>query len=354
MNSGKKMDNAVQNLKAVLLLGVMVNHAWAASQYIGTPQYPPLMVWSYVSNVLIISGLPVFFFLSGYFSPAGRWGFFSGEYRLLLRKKINGLLLPYLLWNGVFILLFLAAANYFPRIAQRTEAFDLNSFSGFLSSWLGIGRRPIDAPLWFIRDLLLLFLAMPFWNFLIERWSVLSLAVLIGIGVLVPPVGEWYPNYYAVCVFVLGVFARRHHCDLHKFEKHAPAAVILLLLLSLMQFLWPMAMGSRKASPQVMCVFSLLVVPCWLGFMRWCHLDAKNWFARMITPAAFFIYAAHFLVCSTLLHILAPHIPAAPWQVAVLYGIFLIGGGSVLLAVFHLMKRYIPWLLRWFIGGRIQ
>jgi len=353
MNIGKKVDNAVQNLKAVLLLGVMVNHAWAASQYIATSQYPPMVVWSYASNVLIISGLPVFFFLSGYFSHGGQWGFFSREYRTLLRKKFYGLLLPYLLWNGVFIVLFLAAATYFPRIAQRVESFKLSTIFGFLSSWLGIGRRPIDAPLWFIRDLLFFFLFMPIWNYLIEKWSCLTLVTLLGIGVLVPAVGEWYPNYYAICVFCLGVFARHKHINLHQFEQHAVAAVVLLLLLTLMQFLWPMAVGTRKASPQIMCVFSLLVIPCWLGLMRYCHLNEKNYFARLITPAAFFIYAAHFLVCSTLLHILAVYISSSPWQMAVLYGIFLFGGGSILLATFHLMKRFMPWGLRWFIGGRI-
>lgn len=348
----KTMDGTVQNLKAILLLGVVVNHAWASSQYITTPQWPPFAAWNFFSNVLIISGLPVFFFLSGYFAPTECFRFFSPEYRTLLRKKFWGLLVPYLLWNALFIVLFLAAAHLFPRIAQRVASFGLESVGGILCSLLGIGRRPIDAPLWFIRDLMLLFLAMPVWNFMLKKFSYWFLAGLWLAGILIPSVTEWYPNYYSICIFCLGIFCRQRQMNLHFWDSYPWQGLIVLTVISGLFFIFPMKWGSVKAAPQLLCVFNALVIPCWLSFMAFCRVPPSGWFSRVITPAAFFLYAAHFLVCSTFIHLLAPRIPDFPLKMAVLYLLFLGAGGGTLLGLFHLMQKFTPRGLSWFIGNR--
>ncbi|OQA88867.1 MAG: Acyltransferase family protein [Lentisphaerae bacterium ADurb.Bin242] len=345
----KKFDSSVADLKALLLFGVVVNHAWAASQYIVTPQWPPMPVWNFFSNVLIISGLPVFFFLSGYFAPTESFSFFSPEYRKLLRKKFSGLFIPYLLWNALFIVLFLLAARFFPRIGARVESFQLENVSGILCSLLGIGRRPIDAPLWFIRDLMLIFAVLPVWNFLLEKGSYWFLAGLYLIGVFIAPVTDFYPNYYSICVFCLGLFCRRKQFDLHCFEPHAWAGIAALFLMSLALFWFPMKLGTVRAPAGLMCIFGTLVIPCWLGLMRFRH---SGWYRRNVTPSAFFIYAAHFLVCSAFLHLVAPRVPDFPWKMAVLYLVFLAAGCGVLLAGFHFLRRFTPRLLGVLVGGR--
>ena len=151
-------DNAISNLKALMLLGVVVNHAWAASQYITTPQIPPVHFVSWFSNVLIVSGLPVFFFLSGYFAGRKSDELLTWEgFRTMLWKKMRSLAMPYLAWNLLFIVFYLSVGGFVPRIGQRVDSFHLNTVQGFLSSLLGIGRNPIDAPLWFVRDLFVIF-----------------------------------------------------------------------------------------------------------------------------------------------------------------------------------------------------
>ena len=345
-------DEAIANLKALMLLGVVVNHAWAASQYITTPQVPPWHFVCWFSNVFIISGLPVFFFLSGYF--AGRH---SEEvltwrgYGTLLKKKIKSLALPYVCWNILFIVFYLSVGSFIPRIGLRVASFRLNTAWGVLNSLLGITKKPIDAPLWFIRDLFLIFCAMPLLVWLLKRaWPLLAVGLLY---LMVFPFGA-YRNWYSIASFTLGLVAARRSLDLKRFEQWRWWAIPTWFLLSIVIYWYVASRHLYRPDSRLSIWFYLAAIVAWLGIARWTDFSSSSFFVRHITPAAFFIYCSHFLFCSMLLHTIAGYLPDFPLKLVSLYVVFIGMGGCVMLLLFMLGKRFCPKVLSVLSGGRLS
>lgn len=345
-------DESVQHLKTVLLLGVVVNHAWAAAQYVTTPQIPSRDIVSWFSNVLIISGLPVFFFLSGFF--AGKHGdeyLTWGGYGRLILSKLRSLALPYLAWNLLFIVFYLSVGRIVPRIGQRVAMFHLDSFCGFCDKLLGLTGRPIDAPLWFVRDLFLIFCATPLLVWLLKRarW----LLVVLGVYLMVVP-GFVYQNWYSVVCFALGFYAAEMKFDLHRLERCRWFVIPVWFLGSICVYAALVHYHLRRLDPRILIWFYLISVAAWLGMLRWTNFSPRSFFARFLTPASFFIYASHFLFCSIALHTIAPKIPDAPYKLLILYGVFIGLGGSIILFIFMMGKRFSPKVLSVFSGGRMS
>ena len=345
-------DESVQHLKTILLLGVVVNHAWAASQYITTPQIPSWDVVSWFSNVLIISGLPVFFFLSGFFAGkhANECLTWSG-YGRLIRSKLMSLALPYVAWNLLFILFYLSVGSIVPRIGQRVASFHLNSFGGFCDKLLGLTGRPIDAPLWFIRDLLLIFCALPVLVWLLKRakWVLVSLLLFL----LVVP-DFVYPNWYSVVCFTLGLFASMRKFDLHSVERYLWWSLPVWAMGSVIVYGIMAHYELNRVDARISIWFYLISILAWLGMSRWTSFGSESVFARLLTPASFFVYASHFLFCSMALHTIAPKVPDSPFKLMILYSVFIGLGGAIILLVFTAGRRFCPRVLSVFSGGRMS
>ena len=345
-------DYRLQHLKTLLLLGVVVNHAWASSQYITTPQIPPWHFVCWFSNVFIISGLPVFFFLSGFFA-----GHRSKEvltwrgYCALLVKKLQSLVMPYICWNLLFIVFYLSVASIIPRIGQRVASFRLNTPWGFFNLLLGISRQPIDAPLWFIRDLFIIFCFMPLLVWVLKRARWLLVAVLLYLMVFSFAA---YRNWYSVVFFTLGLVAAQHAFDLKHFEKWCWWSLPFWMLFSVGVYWHEVHWNLFRPDPRVLIWFYLFATIAWLGIARWTNFTKESFFARYITPAAFFIYCSHFLFCSMLLHTIAGKVPDSPFKMAILYFVFIGCGGGLILALFALGRRFCPKVLSVFSGGRLS
>lgn len=344
-------DNAISNLKALMLLGVVVNHAWAASQYITTPQIPPVHLVSWFSNVLIVSGLPVFFFLSGYFAGGKSDELLTWQgYRVMLAKKIHSLAVPYLAWNLLFIVFYLSVGSVVPRIGQRVSSFHLDTVQGFLSSLLGIGRNPIDAPLWFVRDLFLIFLISPIIVWLVRRarW------LLVGVVVFLLCFGFAYEKWYSLVFFSAGIMAARGGFEIRWLTKLWRFSIPIWILASIAVYWGMVHYGVNHPDMRIMIWYFILAVFAWLGMLAWMEFGPTTMFVRYITPASFFIYCAHFLICSMFLHSIAGKVPDSAIKLMLLYGVFLGMGGVTMITIFHVAKRYFPRTLAVFTGGRLS
>lgn len=345
-------DNRLQHLKTILLLGVVVNHAWSASQYVSTPQIPPWHFVCWFSNVLIISGLPVFFFLSGFFAGKRSEEVLSWSgYGTMLKKKVRSLAVPYICWNLLFIVFYLSVGSFIPRIGQRVASFRLDTAWGAFNLLLGVTRKPIDAPLWFIRDLFLIFCFMPLLVWLMKRawWLLVAGALLL----LVFPFGV-YRNWYSVVFFTLGLVAAKRSFDLRQFEKWRWLAISVWIVFSVCLYWYVTSRNLYRPDPRASIWFYIAATFAWLGIARWTDFGKDSFFARHVTPASFFIYCSHFLFCSMLLHTLAGKVPDSPFKMAILYFVFIGAGGGLILAIFYLGRRFCPKMLAILSGGRVS
>lgn len=99
--------------------------------------------------------VPLFFTISGYLF-LGKFTLSPTAYLEMLHKKFISLFIPYMLFNGVLL-----AWLYGVGSIEMLGSWSSVVRDGIFAKFLGIGTMPINSPLWFLRDLLLVFLASP-------------------------------------------------------------------------------------------------------------------------------------------------------------------------------------------------
>lgn len=127
------------------------------------------------SQVLARTAVPLFFLISGYlffYKSSFSWPMYGSK----LRKRAQTLLLPYLFWNGALVGLRLLIELLFPSVlsGEVKPVLDYGWCDWWDIFWArepsepGGMPMPINYPLWFIRDLMVLVVFSP----LVYLWAV--------------------------------------------------------------------------------------------------------------------------------------------------------------------------------------
>lgn len=137
---------------------------------------------SYFVESFVCIAVPLFFFISGYLFFKGTERFSLEEYREKLKNRVKRLFVPYLLWG----ILALVIKYIFYRFGENVAyMFDHPLKWIYLVIW-----RPVNYPLWFIRDLIFIILISPVIYFLIKRLSFVFV-LLVGMAWLC-----WHKNIF--------------------------------------------------------------------------------------------------------------------------------------------------------------
>ena len=148
----------------------------------------PLIVKYMLSGTLCQLAVPTFFFISGYlfFQKLSHWDL--TVYRSKLKKRVSGLLVPYLLWNLLcvpitFLVMWgevksgsrtMESLTTFLHEAPWTHLFwDFSSHdSSFKTLWGGtiLVSSPILGTFWYVRDLMVMIVLSPLIYYLF-RWG---------------------------------------------------------------------------------------------------------------------------------------------------------------------------------------
>lgn len=185
--------NRINIIKFLAIVLVLFKHSYSTTiSFAGNIGEMAISQWliTYqicVSNIIARFSVPVFFFFSSVL-------FFSKErqYRDVIKAKVKTLVIPYLIWNTFWVLVWTVfqsvpvTATYFSGLHTKILELDL---IGWLNTY-GIGALlPIDYPLWFMRELFLLFLIYPVIKAVVSKMP--KVALVIGIVVL------FLPNVYS-------------------------------------------------------------------------------------------------------------------------------------------------------------
>lgn len=139
--------------------------------------YLSTLVQATFSEILRGAAVPLFFLLSGFlffqtFEPT------CVSYIHKIKTRFRSLILPFLFWNAA-VLLFLSIAGRLPALSPfftgGSWALPQGGLFELLNALVGINRRPILYPFWFLRDLIVLVLLSP------VIWYFASRLPLIGI-----------------------------------------------------------------------------------------------------------------------------------------------------------------------------
>lgn len=125
-------------------------------------------------------GVPLFFLISGYLFFYKSDKFDLASYNLKIKKRFRSLFVPYILWNSYsLILLFLAALLVPQYLSGRHNILNNFSFLELVKYFYAVdGNNPINGPLWFVRDLMVVCLFTPVLYLLLKRCRLLTLSLL--------------------------------------------------------------------------------------------------------------------------------------------------------------------------------
>lgn len=178
------LSKTIDYLRFPLIVGVVMIHARFSEIMIGgvnVLQGDVFIFYTVVSDlfsdVLGRIAVPLFFFVSGFLFFYRSSEFSASVYAGKLKKRVRTLLVPYLLWNLLWILIYVGSKATLPGIDKTVADCSLPDLLSVLII------HPICYQFWFIRDLMVVVLCTPLIYVLVKYGRSCSVIVL---GVL------WY------------------------------------------------------------------------------------------------------------------------------------------------------------------
>ena len=318
--------------------------------------------------------VPIYFFISGFV-------FFLGveltkeTYLRKLKNRMKTLLIPYVIWNTIPVLLALFKrlpyfSSLFPNIHKVRLDFSfstiLNNFwdaskSIFIqpesptsiSEVISNSTYPINIPLWFVRDLMIVVLCTPILYWLLKRtryYFVLSLGVLWFVLAYID-LGHINQMLTAFFFFTWGAYMSVNKKDmLQEFGRFFKTSMLLYPLLALLYISsvhwFPVATDTIKRINVFVGLFFAYNVAAWLLKHKVCKVSP------FLASSSFFIYVAHSLICGDLVKLFFfVFRPTSEWGMISIYTSAVVVTVTSLLLVFYLLRRYAPSFLK-VIAGR--
>lgn len=334
----------------------------------------PVTAWTttLLSRIMTSFAVPLFFVISGYlFAVKTDLGRKEKWYPALLKKRTSSLLLPYLAWCTIYAVTSVPFAVLGNHMAGRDLAFNtcltepILSFRNVCRIYgLHLPTTPSGTNLWYIRNLLLLFVLTPLIMPVMKRRST-GLAFLF-LAFFANLFHDWFPrscwqvfqtgfSLRGILFFPLGVYFAFYPVKPGSFRTFRRLSTFLWLALSIVATWFLLYPGSNTQDfERILLKIVELVGVCAV----WSLPDIIPAFSRLgdygMAKDSFFVYVAHYgilliVMCGRVAELLETklHVPV----LGVFFLRFIIPLGLSLLAA-EFLKRFFPGLYRFFSGGR--
>lgn len=175
--------------------------------------------YMFVRNICTIA-VPLFFVISGFLFFYKEHNFTVDIYMNKLKRRAKSLLLPYIIWNVLVLMLYFVVQNVAPSMnSGRTKLVMDFSIADYISCFWsmkdvnGMGT-PIDGPLWFIRDLMVMTILSPIYFWVIKTLKVIVPLVLLLIYIWGVPITAYVffaiGAYFGICKIDFVFIARKY------------------------------------------------------------------------------------------------------------------------------------------------
>lgn len=219
MSINEETSKRISSLRIILVLLVICIHNYP-SKYIDNNVVIKYIVkflrWLLSGDGGIPSGaVPAFFVITAYLQ------FIKTEkYSVLLKKKFKAIIVPYIIWISIYIIM-----NFLLQIIPNLSGFSVNSSGDIITNWriidwigayTGYGRescKPIAAPLWFLRDLIVLIIISPIIKYILDKNKGIELLIITGI-IYYCDVSLYFVFPASLFYYCLGAFISNNKYDL--------------------------------------------------------------------------------------------------------------------------------------------
>lgn len=329
------------------------------------------VVGTFINKFAFIA-VPLFFAISGYlfFQKLESWSWTVWKQKI--RSRVRTLLIPFFIFNAIcaisLLCLSLKAGNgwslegaYEGRFPVMGWLWNGVSYCQGWKNWLGMDMQlyyPLDVPLWFVRDLMVMLALSPIIYWLTRKGGLAYLGI-VGVayclGILCCAPGF---STNALFFFSLGAFAAIRCVDPVEWSRKNIKWVLPLFV-----GLWVVAsmiVQPGDAQPFENMMFIAGIPVCfWVGAGVIGRGAAKSVDYSFMTASGFFVYCIHMVnfgswnllswvnqVGAQVFNLDSPAVAAVAYLVEIAL-IMAVG-----MAAYWLLKRFLPCLSRILTGGR--
>lgn len=325
-----------------------------------------------ISGTLATTGVPLFLVISGYLFFYRKD--FSGDvYKQKLKSRAKTLLVPFILWNVIAILWQLkcflpgVSAFYPPVEVQITPIRVLHTFlcnyNGIFVSAQNEGWRgvliPIDGPLWFVRDLMVMVILSPVVHWLIKKTGFCFVAINALVWFLSPlflskdsPIEFYISILVSVSLFFSwGAYysiSKENLCVRFRTMKYAPYLYVFVAIADVLT----KGMGYNSYINKADILFGIVSIVSIASHL----LEKKKVKVNdTLANSSFFIFALHFMIITNIgkmafiiLHVADNN----SYEMLALYFGTVIFTILVCLGLYVLLRRCTPRVCNVLTGGR--
>lgn len=225
---------------------------------------------------------------------------------------------------------------------------------GFL--WDGDGGLPVDTPLWYVRDLMIIFLFTPIIYLFLRKLRIAGILFILSIYLFGCFPSGIIPQFRLVCLFALGawyqIYMKPLFFGLSRYRVLLYISSLLCLAIIIATHnLYPKVYDDAQRVFALVGVISVFLVA---------KTVLKRWRSPMLTvvsqlgSCSFFIYAVHrvtiIYAVNNIVHRLLPL--DRDYVVAVAYFVIALVTTVVCYSLYVLLKRLCPNMLSLLVGGR--
>lgn len=346
------LSKTINNLRFPLCIGVVLIHSQLASCFhIKADDILYHSISYYFSEIIGRTAVPLFFFISG-FLLYNKLILYSKEdgYISNMLKRLHTLLIPYIMWNLLIVAIYQIIYSLFPYL----------SFGGnippseyTLTDWLhvfGFGSHPADAPLWFIRDLMVVSLISPIlWYLLKSGPSLLIIGILCWILGYDSQITGFSTT--AILFFAIGIYSNKNQNKWTNYLSHNYLIInIFFILLSFID------VYLKNTNNIHVSIHNICISTGGIALFSLCiHLTKRNIIRStpFLISSCFFIYAFHYLPLILIQKITCTFIHTESNIFFVLiYFMCPIIILTLSLIIFYIISKYLPTITKYFTGNR--
>lgn len=380
MTNDELQSKTINYLRFPLILLVVIAHYNVAERgftYHGVEyciDRPDWFLWltNLISEIMPKIIVPIFFIISGYLF------FFRGDfnghvYRQKLRKRVRTLLIPYILWNLIPILLhvlYLLPFAFHQTVSEEIHLTPVRLFHTFFANYPNEGifvmpgldtsgssgfPYPINLPMWYVRELMVMVLLSPvvFWLIKITgKWIVILLGIIYYFYYpLVMPEGSWgvlmsQAAFFFSCGAYCGIRRINFVAALKRFT-YVPLLYLIVAGIDALTKGEAYNLYILQADVLLGTVASFVIVARLIEKER-VHVN------HTLADSSFFVYALHTCVLFEVSKVvfIVFHLGNSVWSMLFLYFATAIFTAALCVALYMLLKRYVPFLCGLLTGGR--
>ena len=254
--------------------------------------------YRWAGNVVWLAN-PLFYLISGYlFVASGNgfgWNVFAGK----CRSRLKTWLIPYLLWNTIFLLFYGVVGLLYPSALGVVPPWNEMTLTDVLRAYWCIHGNdltspPIDGPLWFLRDLMVNALFTPLYVLIIRQHKA---TILLPLLIASLPHQVWCES--SMAFFMIGIWLNVWGTSLSDILRKPVWQPLLIYVAASVALMVPQPWAEWTTAPLTLIrnLFGMAVVA------RICHrvtarYPERDW--RALAEPVFFVFAFHSMVARPL------------------------------------------------------